>query len=278
MEGQVTVWDGKLKPYLEQRRTDVEAAMKRRSMGAIGGMIGEKSLTRGFHGCLVAQYRATGKIGLVAEFKKAAPVVGNLNTRANLEDFIYDITEGGAACLSVAVDRQCYRGGTGDLAVATQSARMPILARDLVVDPYQILEARLNNADAVVVAAGILGDRLSDALARAANVAMDVVVEVRSEAELTQALEAGAEIICVNNRDLETYELDLNRALTLLPLIPVGRVLPMASGGIADKAYVDQLAQAGAQAMIVGEALMRVDDAEVVARALLGLPPPVYEE
>lgn len=274
----MTVWDGKLKPYLEQRKSDVEAAMKRRSMGTIGGMIGEKSLTRGFHGCLVAQYRTTGSIGLVAEFKKAAPVLGNLNTRANLEDFIYDITEGGASCLSVAVDRQCYRGSTGDLAVATQSAHMPILARDLVVDPYQILEARLNNADAVVVAAGILGDRLSDSLARAANVAMDVVVEVRSEAELTQALQAGAEIICVNNRDLETYELDLSRALALLPLIPVGRVLPMVSGGIAERAYVEQVAQAGAQAMIVGEALMRVSDAEVVARDLLGLPPPVYED
>jgi indole-3-glycerol phosphate synthase len=274
----VAVWDGKLKPFLDQRKIDVDAAMKRRSMGTIGGMIGEKSLTRGFLGCLTANFVSTGRIGLVAEFKKAAPVVGLINPRADLEDFIYDITEGGASCLSVAVDRQCYRGGSADLVMATQAAAMPILARDLVIDPYQILEARLNGADAVVLSPAILGDRLAESLAKAANVALDVVVEARSADEIAQALDAGARMICVDNRDLETWDVDFDRALSLLPLIPADRALALASGGIADKAYVDQLAARGAKAMIVGEALMRVDDAELVARSLLGLPPPVYED
>ena len=274
----MTVWEGRLKPYLEQRKIDVAAAMKRRSSGTLGGMIGEKSLTRGFMACLAANAATGGTVGLVAEFKKAAPVAGPINPRADLEDFIYDITEGGACCLSVAVDRQCYLGGSADLVMATQATPMPLLARDLVVDPYQVLEARLNGADAIVVSPSILGERLAEVLAQSANIALDVVVEVRSAEEVDQALRAGAAMVCVNNRDLETWALDLNQALSLLPLLASERVLAMASGGIADKAYVDQLAASGAKAVIVGEALMRVDDAEVVACDLLGKPRPVYED
>ena len=138
-----------LEPLISQRINDVNKSRAKRSIGQLQGMIGEMPVTRGFHGALAAQYVATGKPGVIAEIKGASPFV-KFRRPVNYRNFGEDFEAVGATCLSVPIERRFFGGSGADLATVQRAVKIPVLAQDIVVDIYQVLEARSVGADAVL--------------------------------------------------------------------------------------------------------------------------------
>ncbi|WP_036257533.1 indole-3-glycerol phosphate synthase TrpC [Methylocapsa aurea] len=263
----------RLKPILAQRQADIDKAKAKRSAGALTGMIGEAPMTRGFLGALYEHFTTTGKPGVIADIRGASPLSKTTRSRIDVMEIAEHFRDAGATCVSASPDRRFFRGSIADLATA-KAANLPILANDVVVDHYQILEARYAGADAVLLIVSILGDQIGEFVARAQSVALDALVEIRNEAELDIALKAGASLIAVNNRDLETLETDLSISERLLPLIPADCVFPIAAGGIATLEDIERMARAGAKAVRVAGVLMEAKDPYDALHKLLGTTPP----
>jgi len=266
----------RLKPILEQRQADVDKAKAKRSAGALTGMIGEAPMTRGFLGALYERFVTTGKPGVIADIRGASPLSKSTRSRVDVMELAEDFRDAGATCVSASPDRRFFRGSVADLATA-KAANLPILCNDVVVDIYQIYEARYAGADAILLIASILGDRMTEFVARAQSVALDPYVEIRNEAELELALAAGASLIAVNNRDLETLELDMTVCENLLPKIPADRVFAVASGGVKNLEDIEKMAKLGAKAVRVAGALMEAKDPYDALHTLLGTTPPEDE-
>ena len=259
----------RLKPFVAQRLQDLAKAKAKRSIGQLQGKIGEMPVTRGFAGALAAQFQKTGQPGVIAEIKGASPFEPNWRRPVNYRDLGEDFEAVGATCLSVAIERRFFGGSNADLATVSAAVQLPVLARDVVIDFYQVLEARNAGADAVVLSAAVLGERLSEFIERTTTVALDPLVEVHTVAELEQALAAGAGLICVTNRDIHSFELAPDTCAMLLPMIPANRALAVAAGGLATLNDMANMGRAGAQAVLLGTALMKDrDPAGVLERAL----------
>jgi indole-3-glycerol phosphate synthase len=263
----------RLKPVIELRRGDIEKAKAKRSAGALTGMIGEAPMTRGFLGALYERFEKTGKPGVIADIFGASPMAKATRSRLDVMSMAEDFRDAGATCISASPDRRFFRGSIADLATAG-AAKLPILDHDLVVDIYQIYEARYAGADAILLVASVLGNQLNEFVARADSVKLDPYIEIRSEAELEIALATGASLIAVNNRDLETLELDMSLCETLIPKIPADRALAIASGGIKTPEDIERMAKLGAKAVRVGAALMEAKDAYDAFHKLVGTIPP----
>jgi indole-3-glycerol phosphate synthase len=184
----------------------------------------------------------------------------------------------GATCLSVAVDRRSFGGSYSELATVHDAVQIPVLAQDIVVDVYQMLEARLAGADAVVLSAALLGEQLSELIERATAVALDALVQVHTKAELDHALAVGTEFICVTNRDIHSFALKPGTCETLLPLIPSEKVLAVAEGGFGTPEDLEQTGKAGAKAVLIGTALMKDRDPAGVLERVLGIETPEEAE
>lgn len=206
----------RLKPLIAQRQGDVDKAKAKRSMGALTGAIGEFAMTRGFMNALLAQFFEQKKLGVIADICGASPFSKVTRTRFDVMALSEDFRDAGATCISASPDRRLYRGSIADLATA-KAANLPILSNDLVVDRYQVLEARYAGADAVLLMVNVIGDKLGEYIALGQSVGINSLVEVRNEAELEVALDAGCEFIAVNNRDAETLEADLSVCETSSP-------------------------------------------------------------
>lgn len=263
----------RLKPILIQRQADIDKAKAKRSAGALTGLIGEAPMTRGFLGALYEHFEKTGRPGVIADIRGASPLSKSTRSRVDVMELAEDFRDAGATCISASPDRRFFRGSVADLATA-KAANLPILDNDIVVDIYQIYEARYAGADAILLIMSILGPQIGEFVARAQSVALDPYVEIRNEAELELALAAGANLIAVNNRDLETLELDMSVAERLLPMIPADRALAVASGGIATPADIDKMAKLGAKAIRVAGVLMEAKDPFIALHKLLGTTPP----
>lgn len=263
----------RLKPILAQRQADIDKAKAKRSAGALTGMIGEAPMTRGFLAALFERFAATGKPGVIADIRGASPLSKSTRSRLDVMELAEDFRDAGATCVSASPDRRFFRGSVADLATV-KAANLPILCNDVVIDIYQIYEARYAGADAILLIVGILGDRISEFVARAQSVALDPYVEVRNEAELDIALSAGANLIGVNNRDLESLELDMSVCENLLPKVPSDRALAIASGGIKSFDDIEKMAKLGAKAVRVASSLLEAKDPFVALHELLGTTPP----
>jgi indole-3-glycerol phosphate synthase len=263
----------RLAPILAQRQADIDKAKAKRSAGALTGMIGEAPMTRGFLGALYEHLAKTGKPGIIADIRGASPLSKSTRSRLDVMALAEDFRDAGATCVSASPDRRFFRGSIADLATA-KAANLPILANDIVVDHYQILESRYAGADAVLLIVSILGQQIGEFIARAESVALDALVEVRSEAELKMALEANATLISVNNRDLETLETDLSISERLLPLIPADRTFAVAAGGIATLDDIERMARAGAKAVRIAGVLMEAKEPYDALLELSGATPP----
>ena len=181
-----------------------------------------------------------------------------------------DYVAGGAACLSVLTDVEFFGGSTADLATARQSSGLPVLRKDFTVQQADVADARLMGADAVLLIAAALSDaELAACAALAEKLDLAALVEVHDEEELTRALGAGATLIGVNQRDLRTFQVDHERACALAAHIPSG-VVAVAESGIRDAADARRLAEAGYDAILVGETLMRAADRPAQLRELVG--------
>jgi len=176
---------------------------------------------------------------------------------------------GGAAAISVLTEPEFFKGSLDDLTSA-RTAGLPVLRKDFILDTWQVLESRAAGADALLLIVRALEQReLETLLAACRTLRMDALVEVYNEAEMTAALEAGATIVGVNNRDLASFEVDRERTARLAPLVP-DEVTLVGLSGVNTRTDVEELASAGAQAVLVGETLVRAGDPAAELRALRG--------
>lgn len=209
-------------------------------------------------------------IGVIAEIKRASPSKGEIAPGINALDVAADYLQGGCAAISVLTDTKFFGGSLDDLHQVSQRAHAdpqprPVLRKDFVIDAYQIYEARAAGADAVLLIVAALDDsELRDLHRTARNYGIDVLVEVHDEDELRRALLINPDIIGINNRDLRTFQVDLATTERLAPLIPDG-VLIVGESGIGTADDIARLRNAGVDAVLVGESLMRSPDR---ARAL----------
>ena len=218
------------------------------------------------------RYPRRGNIGLIAEVKKASPSAGVIKPDFDPVRIARAYEAAGASCLSVLTDEQFFQGSLKFLQQIRDAVRLPLLRKDFIIHERQILESIEAGADAILLIVAILDDeqlRQFHATARSAGLA--VLVEVHDETEMRRALAAEVELIGVNNRDLKTFTVDL-ATTEILSAHTRGRIL-VAESGINTRADVQRLERCGAQAILVGESLMRAPDPEAALRALRGVDP-----
>jgi len=206
---------------------------------------------------------------IIAEIKKASPSKGMLQANFHPPSIARAYQAGGAACLSVLTDRQYFQGSLADLQAARAAVDLPVLRKDFTIHPVQIFEAAAHHADAILLIAAVLSlEELRDLRELATSLGLAALVEVHNAAELGKAVDSGASIIGVNNRNLETFEVTLETSLALAPRMPPG-ALSVSESGIHTKADLDLLLAAGYSAFLVGESLMRSRAPEIALKALL---------
>jgi indole-3-glycerol phosphate synthase len=238
-------------------RERVDAAKRRADLRQLARMA-EDHTPRGFRRSL--EQKAYSGVAVIAELKKASPSRGMIRGTLHVGRIASELERAGAAALSVLTEEQFFQGGLHDLAEASAATHLPCLRKDFMVDEFQLLEARANGADAVLLILSALED--SDFLRlhkRSRELGLDALCEVHNESELQRALNLGAEIVGVNNRDLHTFEVDLGTAERLAPRIPPG-VMRVAESGIQGGDDIRRLRACGYDAFLVGESLMRADD------------------
>mgnify|MGYP005841722119 CR=1 FL=1 len=213
--------------------------------------------------------RQPGKVTVIAEIKKASPSKGPIKPDADPAAVAQIYAAEGAAAISVLTDERFFLGSPGFLGIVRQAVGLPLLYKDFVVDPYQVFEARFLGADAVLLIARLYTKQeLAELLTLAEDIGIECLVEVHTEQEVEQALRAGAKIIGINNRDLETFKTDTGTTFRLRPYIPPDIVV-VSESGISSPASVRALKRCGVDAVLVGEALMTSDDIAAKLRELV---------
>jgi indole-3-glycerol phosphate synthase len=222
----------------------------------------------------VASFRAAlhGQwVGVIAEVKRSSPSKGAINPGLDLARQVRAYEAGGAVAISVLTEPTRFGGSDDDLVLARKSVALPLLKKDFHVEVSQIFEARAFGASAaLVIARAAPPGRLKDLMTAGADVALEILVEVRDERELDLALSLDAGLIGVNNRNLETLEIDAATSLRILPLIPRG-VVAIVESGVKSAADVKRVAAAGADAVLVGSELSGARDPEAAVRSLTGV-------
>jgi indole-3-glycerol phosphate synthase len=198
-------------------------------------------------------------IAIIAELKKASPSKGLIRANFRPSELARDLEQAGAAALSVLTDEQFFQGSLDYLRQASSSSSLPCLRKDFIVDQFQIVEARANCADAILLIVAALDQKELVSLAGIARShGLDVLCEAHDEEELQRAVDAGCDLIGVNSRNLRTFEVNLNTAFRLVEKMPA-QCLPVAESGIQSGADLARLRSAGYEAFLIGESLMRVE-------------------
>jgi indole-3-glycerol phosphate synthase len=226
---------------------------------------------RGFRRAL--QTKAHGGIAVIAELKKASPSKGLIRAEFRPAELARELEAAGAAALSVLTDEEFFQGSLRNLREASAAVAIPCLRKDFIVDEFQLVEARANSADAVLLIVAALSEGELKTLHNAARARkLDVLCEVHDEYELTRALDAGCDLIGVNSRDLKTFNVDLGVAFRLAEKFPEN-VARVAESGIHSVADIGRLRMAGYQAFLIGESLMRAESPGNELMRLLGKIP-----
>jgi indole-3-glycerol phosphate synthase len=207
---------------------------------------------------------------IIAEIKKASPSKGLLRPDFDPASIAKNYERGGAACLSVLTDSQYFQGRPTDLGEARQATTLPALRKDFTINPVQIYEAAALGADAILLIAAILTEtELRSFRELAESLKLAALVEVHDEQDLARALDSGATLIGVNNRNLQTFDVTLDTSLRLSEKIPSGKIR-VSESGIFTRTHIDLLRGAGFQAFLVGESLMRANDPAEALQTLIG--------
>jgi indole-3-glycerol phosphate synthase len=258
--------------FLEQVVADKEREIAARRavlpLNALRELAG-RSDARDFH----AAVSRPGAV--IAELKAKTPTVASFAQSGSPAALAAVYAANGAAAISVVTDARRFGTSLDDVRTVRASVTLPVIAKDFVVDPYQIVEARVAGADAVLLIVRLLDrKRLRTFLALAGELGMSALVEAHTESDVAEALSAGARIVGINNRDLDTMTVSLDTTRRLAPLVPGGVVL-VAESGIRSRADVEDLARAGATAFLVGGSLLESDDPAARLRELSAPGAPV---
>jgi indole-3-glycerol phosphate synthase len=246
---------------LSRRRTQTLRDVERRA---------DSHKPRGFRRNL--ELVGSARPAVIAELKKASPSKGLIRPDFEPTKLAAELAAAGAAALSVLTDEEYFQGSLENLRLASSATTLPCLRKDFIVDEFQILEARANGADAILlIVAALSQEELVRLAARAAEFDLDVLCEVHDETELQRAIDAGCKLIGVNSRDLRTFQVDLQTALRLAEDMPAG-VVSVAESGIDSAQDIKQLRAAGYGAFLIGESLMKAESPGKALRELLGTP------
>ena len=256
-----------LERILGVKREEVQSGKRTAPEAGLLAMIAKADPPRGFSGAMHASV-AAGRAAVIAEIKKASPSRGVLRADFKPAAIAQSYETGGATCLSVLTDVQFFQGGNAYLQEARGACSLPVIRKDFIIDPYQVLEARSINADAILLIVAALDDvQLADLEAMAFDLGMDVLVEVHDAAELERALRLRTPLLGINNRNLRTFETRLDTTIELLAQIPANRLV-VTESGILGRGDVRRMRDADVHAFLVGEAFMRAEDPGAALAAL----------
>ena len=207
-------------------------------------------------------------LSLIGEFKRRSPSAGEIRAGASVEGIVAAYEQGGAAALSILTEEPHFGGSLDDIRAARAATDLPILRKDFIVDPYQLYEAVAAGADAVLLIVAALDDDALASLHREARgLDLDCMVEIHAEEELDRALAIDADVLGINNRNLDDLTVDLATTLELITDVPAGKTV-VSESGISERATLEQLEEIGVDAVLIGEALMRAEDPEAKVREL----------
>ncbi|HZT51580.1 MAG TPA: indole-3-glycerol phosphate synthase TrpC [Stellaceae bacterium] len=250
------------------KRAAVARAKAARPLAALERDAAAVPAPRGFIAALERQV-AAGRFGLIAEIKKASPSAGLIRPAFDPPALARAYAAAGAACLSVLTEADHFQGGLADLAAARAACDLPLLRKDFMLDPYQVVEARAAGADCILLILAALSDAEARALEGVARAhGLDVLAEVHDRDELLRALRLETRLIGINNRNLKTLKTDIATTEELARMVPRDRVL-VSESGLARPDQLARMARAGARCFLIGEAVLRQSDVEAATRALL---------
>jgi indole-3-glycerol phosphate synthase len=254
-----------LQKIIENKKEEIERQKKILPLGELRQMLVDRPPTRDFDGAI-----RNRDCAVIAEVKRSSPSKGRIR-----EDFdpvgiagIYE--DNGASAISILTERKFFEGRAAYIPQIGRSVKLPLLRKDFIIDPYQINEARVLGADALLLIARILeAGEMRDFLGIASELGLAALVEVHNEADVEKAVSSGARIVGINNRDLATFRTDLDVSIRLARRIPKA-ITVVSESGIDSRGEIEKLMEAGIHAFLVGESLMRAKDMGKKLRELLG--------
>ena len=248
-----------LSKILQRKTQEIRTRAEYVSLRELSKQVDMAPAVTPFLGALETRIRS-GQAAVIAELKKASPSRGVLREAFEPEQIARSYAHAGATCLSVLTDRDFFQGDEAYLVVARKASGLPVLRKDFIIDPYQVYESRVIGADCVLLIVAALGDAsLAELLALTQDLEMDALLEVHDAPELERALALNAPLIGINNRDLRTFNTQLDTTLRLKERIPEDRIV-VTESGIHKREDVSLMRNQGVHAFLVGEAFMKADD------------------
>ena len=248
-----------LNRILARKQQEISARRQTMSLDGLQQQAHAASAARGFVAALKRRVEQ-GESAVIAEIKKASPSKGVIRENFDVVEIAQSYEAGGASCLSVLTDQNFFQGHEDFLVAARSACQLPVIRKDFIVDPYQVVESRAIGADCILLIVAALDDETLAGLHQdARTLGMDVLVEVHNREELERALKLELELVGINNRDLRTFDTSLDTTIKLLELIPAG-CLVVTESGIHSREDVALMRQHDVNAFLVGEAFMRVPD------------------
>lgn len=255
---------GILDKIIETKKEEVAQLKKKSSQAQLQKAITGREPCRDFGKALTS-----GRCNIIAEVKCASPSCGRLMADFDPVAIAQVYADNGAAAVSVLTDEQYFMGHNDYLKKIRRAVHLPLLRKDFIIDPLQVYETRAIGADAILLIARVLGKRLADYILLSGQLGLSQLVEVHTEAELGLALDAGAQIIGINNRDLDAFITDIETSRRLKARIPAGKIV-VSESGIKEKEDIESLMEAGIHAFLIGEHLIAAPDIGKKLRELRG--------
>lgn len=256
----------KLDEIVAYKREELKESKRARPVAKLEAQLKERGPVLDFRGAITRK----GTLSLIAEIKRASPSAGKIREGADAAEIAKSYAQAGAQALSVLTDQKFFAGSLGDLTSVREAVKLPLLRKDFLLEEYQVVESAASGADCILLIVGILDPPLLRRLLKLGrDLRLDALVEVHAERELGEALEAGASIIGINNRNLSTFKVDLGVTEELTRKIPADRTV-VSESGIRSREDVKFMESLGVHAVLIGEELMSSSDISQRVKELMG--------